>query len=545
MTICEIVDVPHLYNDYLSTFDCLPMTRLLIALFVCAATAAQAADTFTFSNPPGPHAVGVKISQQYDRTRLFKARINLVTGDPTQGERARPIEALVWYPAARGGKPVTFREYMETIPTEDDFALSPADVKRMTDARIENNAGKRRDALQRELVRPMLAVRDARPETGKFPVVIYAPSFSATAVENTDLCEYLASQGYVVLTSASLGPHTRSMTTDLEGLEAQAGDIAYLIGYANSLPQADTNNVAVVGFSWGGLSNVLAAAKDDRIKAIVSLDGSVRGTREFVDGGKDAAKYVTPARVAVPMLFVGRRPATIEELNRSEVDTRYSFLNEMKYSDVYVVSLLPVKHMDFSSYYLRVAQDDQFGDYTRDEIALAHSWSARYVRHFLDAYLKHDAAGLAFMNNTPAANKAPPHMMLADVRRNSGNVPPTLENFVSRLKTDGFEKAIPLYDQFAAQGAAFKLGPNEIYGWGSQLDRLERPAQAREVFRLGTHLHPKERYMYDGLAEMQAKTGQQDEAVRNYRRVLELDPKNVDAARYVKEHGAAKAAAAP
>lgn len=530
----------------LMSFTPLPtfMTRLLIAFFLFA-TAAQAADTFTFSNPPGPHGVGVKISQQYDRTRLFKARINLVTGDATQGERARPIEALVWYPAASGGQPVTFREYLETIPTEDNFTLSPADVKRMTDARIENNTGKRRDALQRELVRPMLAVRDARPETGKFPVVIYAPSFSATAVENTDLCEYLASQGYVVLASASLGPHTRSMTTDLEGLEAQAGDIAYLIGYAASLPQADTNNVAVVGFSWGGLSNVLAAAKDDRIKAIVSLDGSLRSSREFVDGGSDAAKYVTPARVAVPMLFVGRRPATIEELNRSQVDTRYSFMNEMKYSDVYIVSLLPVKHMDFSSYYLRVAQDDQFGDYTRDEIALAHSWAARYAGHFLDAYLKHDAAGLAFMNTTPAANKAPPHMMLVDVRRNTGELPPTLENYVSQLKTAGFEKAIPLYDQFAAKGAALKLGPNEILGWGSQLARLERPAQAREIFRLGTHLHPKESYMYDGLAEMQAKMGQTDEAVRNYRTVLQLNPKNIDAAKFLKEHGAVQAATAP
>lgn len=313
------------------------MTRLLIAFLLCAATSAQAADTFTFSNPPGPHAVGLSISQQYDRTRLYKPRINLVTGDPAQGERVRPIQALAWYPAKPGGKPVTFRDYMETMATEDDFALTPADVKRMTHARIENNAGARRAELQREVARPMLAVRDARSAPGKFPVVIYAPSFSASGAENTDLCEHLASQGYVVLSSPSLGAHTRSMTADLEGLEAQAADIAYLIGYASSLPQADTDNVAVVGFSWGGLANVLAAAKDDRIKAIVSLDGSVRGTREFVDGGKDAAKYVTPARVAVPMLYVGRRPATIEELNRAEVDTRYSFLNEMKYSDVYVV----------------------------------------------------------------------------------------------------------------------------------------------------------------------------------------------------------------
>lgn len=303
--------------------------------------------------------------------------------------------------------------------------------------------------------------------------------------------------------------------------------------------------MAVVGFSWGGLANVLAAAKDDRIKAIVSLDGSVRGTREFVDGGKDAAQYVTPARVAIPMLFVGRRPPTIEELNRSEVDTRFSFLNEMKYSDVYIVSMLPMKHMDFSSYYLRMAQDGQFGDYTRDEIALAHSWAARYVRHFLDAKLKNDAAGLAFIDSTPQANKAPAHMMISDTRRGKGGVPPTFENFIAQLASGGFDKAVPIYDKMAGQSASFKLGPNEIYGRGSELAQIGLPKQALEIFRLGTHLHPNDRYMVDGLAEMQAKTGQTKEAVRNYRRVLELDPKNVDAAKYLKEHGAAQAGAAP
>jgi tetratricopeptide (TPR) repeat protein len=199
--------------------------------------------------------------------------------------------------------------------------------------------------------------------------------------------------------------------------------------------------------------------------------------------------------------------------------------------------MLPMKHGDFSSYGIRMRQDNEFGDYTRDEIALAHSWAARYVRHFLDAYLKNDATGLAFINNNPVANQAPAHMISADIRRKKDIVPPTRENFVQRLAAEGFDKAIPIYTQFAAQTPAFKLDPNEIYGWGVQLFRLNRPAQAREIFRLGTHIYPELSFILDGLAEMQAKTGQTGEAVKSYRRVLELDPKNADAARYLKEHG--------
>mgnify|MGYP006147812387 CR=1 FL=1 len=33
---------------------------------------------------------------------------SLAAGKPASGERARPMQMLVWYPAARGGKPVTF-----------------------------------------------------------------------------------------------------------------------------------------------------------------------------------------------------------------------------------------------------------------------------------------------------------------------------------------------------------------------------------------------------------------------------------------------------
>jgi tetratricopeptide (TPR) repeat protein len=213
-------------------------------------------------------------------------------------------------------------------------------------------------------------------------------------------------------------------------------------------------------------------------------------------------------------------------------------MNAMKYSDVYVMTMLSMAHADFSSYSMRMRQDNEFGDYTRAEISVAHSWAMRYTRHFLDAYLKGDAAGLAFLNNTPATNKVPPHMVLTDVRRKQDIVPATLENYVRRLASVGFDQAVPVYQQFSAQDAGFKLDPNQLYGWGLQLYRLNRLPQAREIFRLGVHLYPELSFMMDGLAEMQAKTGQEQEASKSYRRVLELDPKNVDAAKYLKEHGA-------
>jgi Flp pilus assembly protein TadD len=57
-------------------------------------------------------------------------------------------------------------------------------------------------------------------------------------------------------------------------------------------------------------------------------------------------------------------------------------------------------------------------------------------------------------------------------------------------------------------------------------------------------LYPDLGVMYDGLAEMQAKTGQTQEAVKHYRRALELDPKDADAIQFLAEHGGEQTAAA-
>ncbi|MFZ6873944.1 dienelactone hydrolase family protein [Undibacterium sp. Di27W] len=515
------------------------MTRLfLLFAFFHTASVFAAADSFSFSNQFGPHAVGVKLIQQYDRSRLYKTNVDLATGEASTGELSRPVQTLVWYPAVRGGTPLTYRQYLETIPTEDDFTRSAAEVKRMTDERIEGNTGMRRDALLRDVAQSMQAVRDAKPASGRFPIVIYAPGYSGSATENADLCEYLASQGYIVLSSASLGAHSPGIGIDQDGAETQAADISYLIGYASTLPQADQSKVAVIGFSWGGLSNVYAAAKDARIKALVSLDGSVRYFPQLVDGGKDAAKYVTPKQVAIPMLFMGAQPKTIETLNSKKNGTYYSFMNEMKYSDVYIITMLPMKHTNFTSFAMRLVPPQDFGDYTRDEISLAHSWTMLYTRHFLDAYLKDDAAGLKFINNTPIANKAPPHMIITDIRRKKDVAPVTQENFAQSLANKGFDKAIPVYSQLVTQDATFKLDSDQIYSWGLKLFQLNRLEQAREIFRLGTHLYPDQAFLQDGLAETLAKAGQIQEAIKSYQRVLELDSKNQDAIKYLKEHKA-------
>ncbi|HEU4373419.1 MAG TPA: dienelactone hydrolase family protein [Telluria sp.] len=503
------------------------MHKILFGVLCGAMSLAQAASGFVFSNEPGPHGVGLRIVQQYDYSRTYKAKIDLLSGQPSTGERARPLQTLIWYPAAKGGAPVHYMDYFRTVATEEVFQRPAAEIDKIAaDRMVAGTTGMSAEAVRREEARPMWAVRDAKPAAGKFPVVIYAPSYNAPAHENVDLCEYLASQGYVVLSTAAIGPHGRNMTTDLEGVEAQAGDIEFLVGYAHTLPQADAAHVGVIGYSWGGLANVLAAARDSRISALVSLDGSVRYFPELVR----SAKYVSPERMTAPFMYISARPRSVEEYAARKFDMSSSLLNDVKYADFYKLTMYPMEHPNFSSEFQRFAPDSGrgFTEYTREESSLAMSWMARYVAQFLNAYLKNDTTGLAYLSNAPAKNGVPAHMLLVEKRASLG-MPPTIETFAAGLGQRGFNHAGDVYADMQKKHADFKLDEQPLVDWGYRLLQADKVKESIEIFKLATVVAPKSANAFDSLAEAYQKAGDRPLAIKNYQRSLELDPKNTNA----------------
>ena len=499
----------------------------------CACASAGATSHYKFSNPPGMYSVGLQVVQQYDYTRSSRPAIDLDTGAVRKGELARPIQTLVWYPAKSGGTSVTYGDYLRAAATQSDFSLSEAQVTRAAQAKLEQN-GKGLSPAQRqaEAASPMLARRDAVPIVGKFPLVIYAPGANGAAHENAELCEYLASQGYVVMASASVGSWGGEMEPSLEGAEAQAADIAFLIGYAHGLPTVDLGRIAVAGFSWGGLTNLLAAAKDQRIRALVALDGSMRGYPELINSGKDAAKYVTPARVAVPLLYLSARPKTIEEME-GKYDMSFSFINAMKYSDVYYFTLHPMVHTHFSTNSLRLSGDAEFSEYSRKEVMLAHSWGSRYVLEFLNAYLKRDNEGRTFLGTRPIRNGVPAHMITADTRLARSSVP-SLEAFSVALHAKGFDQAIPLYQAGKRAGEPLAVSEQELNRWGYRLLQSGRLKEGLEVIKLMADIYPDSANAHDSLGEAFATNKETANAILHYQRSLLLNPKNTNAVEALK-----------
>lgn len=498
---------------------------LLLSATACTSLASNFASNFgsnfSSSNAPGAYGVGFRVVQQYDRGRAYKSKTDLTSGLPATGERARPLQTLIWYPTKNAtGKPLHYGDYLSSAATETVFARSDAEIDHdVATAMEENYSNLNPGQVRTEAGQTMLAVRDAAAAPEKFPVVVYAPGSSSSAHENADLCEYLASHGYIVLASASMGVSTRGMTIDLEGAEAQAGDIMFLTGYASTLPQADGAKIAVVGYSFGGLANVLAAARDDRIGALVALDGSVRYFPAIVQ----AATYATPERLALPMLYLGGKPSTAEAMNRNKQVPTYSLLNQMKYSDLYNVTMYTMEHAAFQSESLRLGSEQRFGEYSRDEAALAYGWMEKYVLAFLDAYLKGDAAALTFMNGAPKANGVPPHLLSVDVHRAEG-APPTLATLATEFARRKYTNLAEVYGAINKSSPGFKPTERALISWGEPLLAQKRYAQAVEIYTLVNVLYPDSGRAAFYLAMAYDKNNDNARAIATYQRVLGYFP---------------------
>lgn len=105
-----------------------------------------------------------------------------------------------------------------------------------------------------------------------------------------------------------------------------------------------------------------------------------------------------------------------------------------------------------------------------------------------------------------------------------------------RLRGRGFEHAAEVYDELKRQDSNFRPSESDLNDWAYRmLNGGGKPKEALEIFKLNASLYPDSANVYDSLAEAFEANGERAQAVRNYRRSLELDPNNKNAAVRLKQ----------
>jgi pimeloyl-ACP methyl ester carboxylesterase len=506
---------------------------LVGSLTVCSSLSAQSAIQFTL--PFGPHVVGFKSVDQYDYSRAFGTRYD-ENGTPFSSPHARPIQTSIWYPSSESAAATRMRytEYLElsslpgALPSHDR-----AEARKTAERSAYAFAPQDSARIKRELAGVMQAVRNGSPKPGRFPVIIYGASFDAPSIENATLMEYLASHGFIVIASPSVGANG-GQTVDAEGAETEARDMEFLIAYARSIPGADTNRLAVMGFSWGGLASVLVASRNPSVTALVSLDGSIA---YFYHKFIAAMPFISAKEYITPSLFLRQRPLLSSQKAGLGPDTAFDFFEDLRHADAYSVTLTTIAHNNFGERFNRLLQSGSVGYVTDIGVqSAAYNRIAAYAKNFLDAYLKDSGDGKAYLAHDPEQNGYPSTEII--IKRKIGLRPAlSLAAFASVLAARHQQPADApaLLAEVRRTDPEYVLAESEVNDWGYRLLGVNKFADAIGALRINVTMYPKSWSVYDSLGEAYMKNGDRALAIENYQRSLDLDPHNSTAVAMLKK----------
>jgi len=268
---------------------------LLLFLAGCAPPPAPPDPQLWGSLKPGPYAVGFGLRWETDPSRTYG-----LEKDGTK--KPRPIPVGVWYPARPSpAEHMLVADYFDMRSKQVQFDELANRLNEHIRGVVAQSMGQP-TAVNRFLAFRTSATFDAPPAKGQFPVVIYCAEGGYE--EDFVLFEYLASQGYVVLSTSY---HSSDLSATGSDFVARLRDMLFLHHFASQLGNADARHVAALGYGIGGYAVMAwAAQRDTPLDAAVSLD--LPAPYSSIVGGPQS-----PAS-AVPTLQVASAPATDSHL---------------------------------------------------------------------------------------------------------------------------------------------------------------------------------------------------------------------------------------
>jgi CubicO group peptidase (beta-lactamase class C family) len=104
------------------------------------------------------------------------------------------------------------------------------------------------------------------------------------------------------------------------------------------------------------------------------------------------------------------------------------------------------------------------------------------------------------------------------------------------LRKRGYEHSFEVFNELKKKNPNFQPSETDLNDWAYRmLNGGGKPKEALEIFKLNVLLYPESANVYDSVAEAYAANGERELAIKNYKRSLELDPKNTQAIEQLKK----------
>jgi len=440
----------------------------------------------------------------------------------------RPVPVSIWYPTntdTDDSKQLTVLDYLEVLKEEEEWKNLPNEFLLDWFPYLWNTPENKAHLSEK-----VHAFSDPGFLEGKFPVLIYAPSYQASSIENFALFEFLVSHGFVVISNPSKGTSTRWLeggTT--KDMETQSRDIEILLKEIHKYENIDVNEIGLIGFSFGGLSNAITVMKNKRIKALVSLDGTERYNytvlekSPYFDLGAFDIPYVHFAQKDIPeeVLISDKIPA--------ELNYKFQLYDAVRYGNAYRYKFHDLTHSYFSSFGVLFTNRDKRQDKSDAEIMASYRLLSEHTLQFLNATLKQDKNAMLFLEHSPEENGFPEKLISKKMKKSLEKAF-DYKDFNDAAVRQNYEGLIPLYQKTKEEHPTLQLEEGMLNTLGLRLSfDPSKMEQGINVFLLALHIYPTSANLYDSLAEAYLHNQDYQNAVANFKKSLALNPENQNA----------------
>jgi dienelactone hydrolase len=471
----------------------------------------------------GKYKVGFKHYTAVDSTRTYQ-----IKNDFNNQFINRPIPISIWYPAkfeSEKSKQLTVLDYLEILKEEEEWKNLPNEFLLDWFPYLWNTSENKAHLSEKAT-----AFSNSTLLEGKFPVVIYAPSYQASSIENFALFEYLASNGFVIISSPSRGTDTRWLeggTT--KDMETQSRDVEFLLKEIHKYENIDFDRIALMGFSFGGLANAVTVMKNKSISGLVSLDGAERYNYPVLE----KSPFFNLDRLNIPYVHFAQKEIPEEVLMSdkipAELNYKFQLYDSIKYSNVYSYKFHNLTHSYFSSFGVLFASRDKRQDKSDAEIMASYKLLSEHTLQFLNATLQNDKYGKEFIENSPDKNGFSDALISKKMKK-ANTREFDYKDFNDLALIQDYQDLIPLYKRTIAKHPELELQEGMLNTLGLRLSfNSKKIEQGVNVFLLALNIYPKSANLYDSLAEAYLHNKDFKNAIYNYKKSLELNPENQNA----------------
>ena len=492
---------------------------------------------------PGKYNIGFKRLYYFDSSRQYAFRY-LPKIDEDSTMYYRPTVINVWFPSTSKSKNfMKYEGYYDFSPPDNSWNNFLTRVREFNlqvtmDNSFTKPNGKNSNQLQLfdSLLQTPTSIRlGAKPLPEKHPLVLYYPGMGGTIEESSLLCEYLASNGYVVVSSLYQPNHIKHLYSDWD-LDRSKKDRDFVLHVLKLEKNIDLSKIYLLGFSFGAQSNLYYELEENpAIKAVVLLDSRLEYSfnchpKSFKNLPDTLLK--NKSKINKPMLCM------------TELSSTYKLFDSLVFCERHYMRIPYFEHFNFTSQY----ELSQYLNYKADtSLRISKKkWELyKIVCQNIGSFLNSNLNDTLFNTIVENENDYFPDSLNLNIEyehRRKGEVTQSYNS--SNLKI-----SLPIQLLNLIQAKSFKYVEDNFSdllfdkhlvsevlnnNYGYYLIGVQNFDEAIKIFKWNTQLFPNSWNAFDSLGAAYSKNNQSENALVSYQKSLELNPDNKHAIDFIR-----------